>query len=165
MPVFCFLYATESQRASHSTAPSRNPHGDELQLTINQLSTARPTAQIVPFRAAAVASISSSSRKDATGAIAPAGAQHGIARRERREVPLPSQEGTKGAVQYALYVTRSEGSTNSTSALDIRTRIYPLCPLHNNTSNKDMPLTNTHSNIAQPSTASSTGPANPLSGP
>ncbi|KAK3402075.1 NADH-ubiquinone oxidoreductase 19.3 kDa subunit mitochondrial precursor [Sordaria brevicollis] len=63
---------------------------------------ARPTAQIVPFRAAAVASISSSSRKDATGAVAPAGAQHGIARRERREVPLASQEGTKGAVQYAL---------------------------------------------------------------
>ncbi|KAK1782176.1 hypothetical protein QBC45DRAFT_403069 [Copromyces sp. CBS 386.78] len=65
---------------------------------------ARPTvaAQVVPFRIAS-ASISSSSRKDATGAVAPVGAQHGgIARRERREVPLPSQEGTKGAVQYAL---------------------------------------------------------------
>ncbi|CCC12981.1 hypothetical protein SMACR_06123 [Sordaria macrospora] len=67
---------------------------------------ARPTvaaAQIVPFRIVSAASISSSSRKDATGAVAPAGAQHGgIVRRERREVPLASQEGTKGAVQYAL---------------------------------------------------------------
>jgi hypothetical protein len=26
----------------------------------------------------------------------------------RREVPLPSQEGKKGAMQYALYVSRSE---------------------------------------------------------
>ena len=28
--------------------------------------------------------------------------------KERREVPLPSQEGKKGAVQYALYVSTSE---------------------------------------------------------
>jgi hypothetical protein len=55
----------------------------------------------VPFRAAAA--ISSSSRKDATGAVQPH-AGYGLARRERKEVPLPSQEGTKGLVQYALYV-------------------------------------------------------------
>lgn len=67
---------------------------------------ARPTAQLLPFRAAA-ASISSSSRKDAAsshgGAVLPHGG-YGLAKRERKEVPLPSQEGTKGLVQYALYV-------------------------------------------------------------
>jgi hypothetical protein len=55
----------------------------------------------VPFRAAAA--ISSSSRKDAASAVQPH-AGYGLAKRERKEVPLPSQEGTKGLVQYALYV-------------------------------------------------------------
>ncbi|KAL2126679.1 hypothetical protein VTI74DRAFT_420 [Chaetomium olivicolor] len=62
---------------------------------------ARPTAQLVPLRAAAAASISSSSRKDAASAVA-SHAGYGLAKRERKEVPLPSQEGTKGLVQYAL---------------------------------------------------------------
>ncbi|KAL2021988.1 hypothetical protein VTK56DRAFT_6228 [Thermocarpiscus australiensis] len=60
---------------------------------------ARPTTQLVPFRAAAA--ISSSSRKDASNAVQPAGG-YGLAKRERKEVPLASQEGTKGLVQYAL---------------------------------------------------------------
>ncbi|RKU46630.1 hypothetical protein DL546_007437 [Coniochaeta pulveracea] len=65
---------------------------------------AKPTAALVPFRAAAfqVASISSSSRKDASSLQ-----QHGTSAGamtfpQRKEVPLPSQEGTKGVVQYAL---------------------------------------------------------------
>ncbi|KAH8887746.1 NADH-quinone oxidoreductase [Thozetella sp. PMI_491] len=63
---------------------------------------AKPTAALAPYRIAA-ASISSSSRKNAAtaGAVQQHGG-HGIARRERKEVPLPSQEGTKGVVQYAL---------------------------------------------------------------
>jgi hypothetical protein len=65
---------------------------------------ARPSVQLVPFRAAAA--ISSSSRKDAASAVQPHGG-YGVAKRERKEVPLPSQEGTKGVVQYALYVAFS----------------------------------------------------------
>ncbi|CAP61683.1 uncharacterized protein PODANS_4_2550 [Podospora anserina S mat+] len=61
---------------------------------------ARPTTtQLVPLRAAAA--ISSSARKDA-GAVQPHGG-YGLSKlHERKEVPLPSQEGTKGFVQYAL---------------------------------------------------------------
>jgi len=66
--------------------------------------TARPATQIVPFRAAAVAAFSSSSRNNAASAVQPHGG-YGVANRERKEVPLPSQEGTKGVIQYALYVT------------------------------------------------------------
>lgn len=64
-------------------------------------STVRPATSLVPFRAAAA--FSSSSQKDAASAVQPH-AGYGLARRERKEVPLPSQEGTKGLVQYALYV-------------------------------------------------------------
>jgi len=80
---------------------------------------ARPAAQLLPFRAAA-ASISSSSRKDAAsphgGAVLPHGG-YGLAKRERKEVPLPSQEGTKGLVQYALYVLSSSSSSSSSASL------------------------------------------------
>ncbi|GKT52537.1 NADH-ubiquinone oxidoreductase 19. subunit, mitochondrial [Colletotrichum spaethianum] len=57
----------------------------------------------MPFRIAA-ASISSSSRKDASPAAAHS---TGLIKKERKEVPLPSQEGTKGVMQYALYDSRS----------------------------------------------------------
>ncbi|KAK3331903.1 hypothetical protein B0T19DRAFT_88507 [Cercophora scortea] len=62
---------------------------------------ARPTSQVVPFRVAA-ASISSSSRNDAASAVQSHGSAGGLVKRERREVPLPSQEGTKGAIQHVL---------------------------------------------------------------
>ena len=54
----------------------------------------------MPFRAAAA--LSSSARSNASNAVLPHGG-YGIANRERKEVPLPSQEGTKGVAQYALY--------------------------------------------------------------
>lgn len=62
---------------------------------------AKPTSSLIPYRA--VAAISSSSRKDASS-LQPhsAAGSHGLMKPERREVPLPSQEGTKGVVQYAL---------------------------------------------------------------
>lgn len=75
-------------QANHPSSPNR---------------TARPTASLAPFRVAAAASLSSSARKDA-GAVQPHSSPYGLAKHERREVPLPSQEGTKGLVQYALYV-------------------------------------------------------------
>ncbi|KAI0170885.1 mitochondrial NADH-ubiquinone oxidoreductase 20 kd subunit [Pestalotiopsis sp. NC0098] len=59
---------------------------------------AKPASAIVPLRS--VAAISTTSKKDATSV-----STHGstsILPRERKEVPLPSQEGTKGVVQYAL---------------------------------------------------------------
>ncbi len=62
----------------------------------------------MPFRApTAAAAISSSSRKEADHtSVAPhsSAGGGGLAKRPRREVLLPSQEGTKGVVQYALYV-------------------------------------------------------------
>jgi hypothetical protein len=62
--------------------------------------TARPTTSLAPFRAAAA--LSSSARNDAASAVQPH-AGYGLAK-PRKEVPLPSQEPTKGLVQYALYV-------------------------------------------------------------
>ncbi|KAK1984862.1 hypothetical protein LZ30DRAFT_710346 [Colletotrichum cereale] len=59
---------------------------------------AKPAASVMPFRVAA-ASISSSSRKDASPAAAHS---TGLVKKERKEVLLPSQEGTKGVMQYAL---------------------------------------------------------------
>ncbi|KAL1903259.1 hypothetical protein Sste5346_000544 [Sporothrix stenoceras] len=76
---------------------------------------ATSTTALVPFRAAPAATslhttflssapLSSSARQNNAAAVE----QHhshgatGVARRERKEVPLPSQEGTKGLVQYAL---------------------------------------------------------------
>lgn len=55
----------------------------------------------MPYRIAA-ASISSSSKKNSAAEVQP----HGAAPPSLlpRQVPLPSQEGTKGIVQYALYV-------------------------------------------------------------
>ncbi|ROT41441.1 NADH-quinone oxidoreductase [Sodiomyces alkalinus F11] len=62
---------------------------------------AKPAAsslvRIAP-RAIAAAPISTSSRKDAASALTP----QGTSVLPRREVPLPSQEGTKSVVQYAL---------------------------------------------------------------
>ncbi len=66
------------------------------------LLTARPTTSLAPFRAAAA--FSSSARTDAAGAVQPH-AGYGLAKPQRKEVPLPSQEGTKGLVQYALCVS------------------------------------------------------------
>ena len=66
------------------------------------LSTARPTTSLAPFRAAAA--LSSSARNDAGAAVQPH-AGYGLAKPQRKEVLLPSQEGTKGLVQYALYVS------------------------------------------------------------
>ncbi|KAK3937895.1 mitochondrial NADH-ubiquinone oxidoreductase 20 kd subunit [Diplogelasinospora grovesii] len=60
------------------------------------------TALVVPYARVAVANISQSSRSEKpASALTP---QHGggLAKLPRREVPLPSQEGTKGVVQYAL---------------------------------------------------------------
>ena len=64
---------------------------------------------LIPYRS--VAAISSSSSKPAT-AVSPHNVQGNpgalppmsITGKERREVPLPSQEGKKGVMQYALYV-------------------------------------------------------------
>lgn len=62
---------------------------------------AKPTTQLIPYRS--VAAISFSSRKDAAPAqhsVTPHSAPGGLL--QRKEVPLASQEGTKGVVQYAL---------------------------------------------------------------
>lgn len=77
---------------------------------------AKPMTAMVPFRAAAA--LSTSSKRDATSLTPHSGAT-GLAR-ARKEVPLASQEGTKGVIQYALYVTidtqpSSLGQTTNTA--------------------------------------------------
>ncbi|KAI0186763.1 mitochondrial NADH-ubiquinone oxidoreductase 20 kd subunit [Xylaria flabelliformis] len=59
---------------------------------------ANPTLRIAPLQS--VASISTTSKKDATTSVAPHG-HTGLAR-QRKEVPLASQEPKKGVMQYAL---------------------------------------------------------------
>ncbi|KAI5462672.1 hypothetical protein BGZ63DRAFT_413898 [Mariannaea sp. PMI_226] len=59
---------------------------------------AKPSTAILPFRAAAA--FSTGSRRDANAVTAHSAAS-GLAK-VRKEVPLPSEEGTKGVIQYAL---------------------------------------------------------------
>lgn len=73
---------------------------------------AKPSTAIVPFRAMQVAWISNSSSKGATAeahtqspglvSTGPSGAVP--SKKIKGEVPLPSQEAKKGAMQFALYV-------------------------------------------------------------
>ncbi|KAJ0120329.1 hypothetical protein N8I77_002415 [Diaporthe amygdali] len=60
----------------------------------------KPTNFLVPYRIAA-ASISSSTKNNAAQ-VQPHGAHSTSLLKPRKEVPLASQEGTKGAVQYVL---------------------------------------------------------------
>jgi hypothetical protein len=66
-------------------------------------SQARPSTALLPLRC-----LSSSATARASGAYhgteVAVPADGTLARKRRAEVPLPSQEGTKGAVQYALSV-------------------------------------------------------------
>ena len=70
---------------------------------LTYLFSAKPTSQIIPIRS--VAAISSSSRKDASS-LQPhsAAGPQSVAKTLPKNVPLASQEPTKGVVQYALYV-------------------------------------------------------------
>lgn len=73
---------------------------------------------IQPFRLANAAFISSSSSKPAAPMSKPGIVQtnpgpppsmKAITGKDHKEVPLPSQEGTKGVMQYALYVNSRTG--------------------------------------------------------
>ncbi|KAI9796551.1 MAG: hypothetical protein M1833_006115 [Piccolia ochrophora] len=71
---------------------------------------AKPLAALRPLTASSTAFISSSSAKPASAIQSPGDVAGGpgtpppmsVTGKERREVPLPSQEGKKGAMQYAL---------------------------------------------------------------
>ncbi|KAI9678122.1 MAG: hypothetical protein M1817_006066 [Caeruleum heppii] len=73
---------------------------------------AKPSTALLPLRAGPSAFISSSASKPASPATVQPPADvvgapgtpppMGVVRKERREVPLPSQEGKKGVMQYAL---------------------------------------------------------------
>ena len=93
-----------SARCVHAApTPARAP-----ELTVR---AAKPATALLPFRAASAAFISSTSSNNATpaqqspGLVAGAPGTPPPMKLARREVPLPSQEGKKGAMQYALYVT------------------------------------------------------------
>lgn len=62
----------------------------------------KPSMAIAPFRTTAAA-FSTNSRRDAS-ALQTHSVSSGLAK-VRKEVPLPSEEGTKSVIQYALYVT------------------------------------------------------------
>lgn len=89
--------------------------------------TAKPATALMPFRAGSAAFLSSSSSDRATmktPATIPGNPGTPPPMKSARvEVPLPSQEGKKGAMQYALYVTRHRdygrdmgGNKNTTRA-------------------------------------------------
>ncbi len=101
-PARCVFCVVSASNHDHSSL-ARRPSSFGVQSANRQFpSTARPTTSLAPFRAAAA--FSSSSRNDAAGAVQPH-AGYGLAKPQRKEVLLPSQEGTKGLVQYALYVS------------------------------------------------------------
>lgn len=62
---------------------------------------AKPTSALVPYRVAASAASISSSSKHSAAQVQPHGAG-GVPALQPKSVPLASQEGTKGIVQYAL---------------------------------------------------------------
>lgn len=77
----------------------------------SQLRIAKPSAALMPFRTGSVAYLSSSSSNKATagnqqtpGLVAGGPGTPPPMKAMRTDVPLPSQEGKKGAMQYALYV-------------------------------------------------------------
>lgn len=69
--------------------------------------TAKPSTALLPYRAGSAAFLSSTSSNSATpmqkpGLVAGNPGTPPPMKQARREVPLPSQEGNKGVVQYAL---------------------------------------------------------------
>lgn len=85
------------------------PHQKLLPAPKLTIWTARPATALLPLRAGSAAFLSSSSSDKATTMKSPATIPGNPGtpppmKAARREVPLPSQEGKKGAMQYALYV-------------------------------------------------------------
>jgi NADH dehydrogenase (ubiquinone) Fe-S protein 7 len=67
--------------------------------------TVKPASALIPYQS--VAAISSSLSKPASAIQphnVPGNPSMNVPTKQRREVPLPSQEGKKGVMQYALYV-------------------------------------------------------------
>ena len=83
--------------ATAGEAPNARPPPGKADSEGLELDAEVPATSLIPYRS--VALISSSARHDASHEPVTGG----LVKRERREVPLPSQEGTKGVVQYALY--------------------------------------------------------------
>jgi len=98
--------------------------------------TAKPTGALIPYRS--IAAISSSPHKLASAVVTPHNAPSNpstppmsVTGKERREVPLPSQEGKKGVMQYALYVSNTTIDLNSIpSTLRDRLRGERLLKIH-----------------------------------
>jgi NADH dehydrogenase (ubiquinone) Fe-S protein 7 len=80
------MLASSSRRAALSLAPKARP-------------AAVISSRVLPFQS--VATISTTSKQDATS-VTPHASSRLVSPRPRKEVPLPSQEPTKGAIQYAL---------------------------------------------------------------
>lgn len=106
------LYDKAGDRHGAARYVQFEPHHRRDQETDNSI--ARPTAALQPFRIANAAFISSSSTKPAAPVTQKPGLVSGapgtpppmkaITGKPHQEVPLPSQEGKQGVMQYALYV-------------------------------------------------------------
>lgn len=101
-------------RCAVRQAPAPAPTGDETDM----VATAKPMTALQPFRVANAAFISTTAPKDAApmqqrpalvkGGPPPPGSMKEVMHKLPTEVPLPSQEGTKGVMQYALYVGHTQ---------------------------------------------------------
>ena len=77
---------------------------------------AKPSTSLTSLRS--VAALSSTARKEAEPghtSVTPHNPGGGLFKPTRLEVPLPSQEGTKGAIQYALFAFPSFPSSHPLS--------------------------------------------------
>lgn len=83
--------------------PHEPPYTQKTKKLTLPENTVKPTTALIPFRAAAALPITH--RRDASS-LTPHGAGSSLAK-PRKEVLLPSEEGTKGVVQYALYALPS----------------------------------------------------------
>jgi len=101
---------------SHSAGAARYAHSHiRASYTVLTDRTAKPMTAITPFRALNAAFISSTSSKPAEPMMQKLGLVKGnpgtpppMKSGMPTNVPLPSQEGTKGVMQYALYVQQQK---------------------------------------------------------
>jgi len=124
--------------ASHGVGAARYVKSSTIPSRLGRLTTsaAKPMTALQPFRAANAAFISSTSSKPAEPTMArgpalvkgnppPPPPMKAITGKDHREVPLPSQEGTKGVMQYALYVGTGIARKSETD----RSKVLPWTPL------------------------------------
>jgi hypothetical protein len=110
-PFFCRNHVCDNEDCGLNGSARFVAAASAIPLPAANVWTAKPATALLPFRAGSTAFLSSSSSDRASPAIIVGnpGTPPPMKAAIRREVPLPSQEGKKGAMQYALYVIRMQG--------------------------------------------------------